>query len=67
MSIFGIKQRVGKLETAQDSNGTHHHVLEAFTVEEAEQKQVELITSGIAPPNDLFVVIRRFALHEQAR
>ena len=60
MSIVGIKQRVAKLETVQDSKGMRQHVLEAFTDEEADRKQAELIAGGAARPNDLFVIMRRF-------
>ncbi|AMJ61979.1 hypothetical protein [Bosea sp. PAMC 26642] len=66
MSIVGIRQRVSKLETSQDSKGRRQHVLEAFTEEEADRKQAELIASGVARPNDLFVIIRRFALKDLA-
>ena len=61
MSIVGIKQRVAKLETGRDRKGMGKHVLEAFTDEEAERKQAGLIADGLARPNDLFVILRRFS------
>lgn len=66
MSTAGIRQRVAKLESMKDAGAARQHVIEARSEDEADRKQAELIASGTARPNDLFVVIRRFALTDLA-
>jgi len=50
----------------KDAGAARQHVIEARSEDEAGRKQAELIASGAARPNDLFVVIRRFALADLA-
>jgi hypothetical protein len=66
MSTAAIRQRVAKLEIMRDAGAARQHVIEARSEDEAERKEAELIASGAARPNDLFVVIRRFAAEDLA-
>ncbi|UZF90409.1 hypothetical protein [Bosea sp. NBC_00550] len=65
MSTAGIRQRVAKLESVRDAGAARQHLIEARS-EDAKCKEAELIASGAARQNDLFIVIRRFAAEDFA-
>lgn len=66
MSTAGIRQRVAKLESVRDAGAARQHLIEARSEDEAKCKEAELIASGAARQNDLFIVIRRFAAEDFA-